>query len=185
VIRAIDLSNGISAATVSTVAGTSATVGYLGDGGPASEALLYGPQAVTRCGNGDLFIADTGNNRVRRVAAGTNVITTVLGDGLPASLGEGSPASQFPVDAPLGLACDAYGNLYVTSTTAVRIVPADSNGVVDGTSAVQTIYGAEPRDEFPQSVTSCLTGLVVVDAMTVQVVDACTGLLVQLTRQPK
>ena len=81
--------------------------------------------------------------------------------------------------------CDAIGNLYVTSTTAVREVAADANGIVDGSGLVQTIYGAPPRETFPASVTRCLTGLAVVDSTHVQVVDSCTGLLVNLERGPK
>ena len=172
----------ITGATVTTFAGTLDTIGFFGDGGPATSALLYDPQAVTSCANGDVFIADTGNNRVRRVAAATGVITTVLGDGSVSSSGDGSPASSFPVNAPRGLACDALGNVYVTSTNAVRLLVADDGGVVDGSGAVETIYGAPPRDTFPSSVTRCLTGVAVIGATTVQVVDSCTGLLVELTR---
>jgi sugar lactone lactonase YvrE len=185
VVRAIDLSGGPGAATVSTVAGTPQVLGYFGDGQPATEALLYQPQAVTRCGTGDLFIADTGNHRVRRVAAGTGTISTVLGDGVPASSGQGSPAETFPVDTPLGLACDDLGNLFVTSRTAVRLLAADDTGTIDGAGAVQTIYGAVPRDSFPAAVSFCLTGLAIVDDATVQVTDSCTGLLVELSRQPR
>ena len=184
VVRAIDLSTGVAGATVRTIAGAAQTRGYFGDGGPATAAELYLPQALVGCANGDLFIADTGNNRVRRIAAGTGEITTVLGEGVAASSGEGSPASDFPVDAPLGLACDTRGNVFVTSTTTVRLLPSDANGVVDGTKDVQTIYGAAPRSTFPSSVTSCLTGIAVVDSSTVEVADSCTGLLVVLHRQP-
>jgi sugar lactone lactonase YvrE len=184
VVRAIDLSSGIANATVSTVVGTPATLGYFGDGGPASDALLDVPQAITRCSNGDLFVADTGNDRVRRIAAGTGTITTVLGDGTAASSGEGGPASTLPVDAPHGLACDAIGNLFVTSTAAVRMVLADDAGIVDGTGAVRTIYGLPPRSAFPSSVTRCLSGLAVVDTSTVLVTDSCTGIMVELQRQP-
>ena len=178
VVRAIDLTSN----TVRTIAGTPATRGFFGDGGAATAALLYAPAALTQCGNGDLFVADTGNHRVRRVAAGTSTISTVLGDGVAASSGEGRPASTYPVNAPLGLACDAYGNVFATSTNTVRLLPADEAHVVDGSGAVQTIYGAPPRDQFPASVTRCLTGIAVVDATTVQVTDSCTGLLVELRR---
>jgi hypothetical protein len=180
VVRAIDLAS----AMVRTVAGTGAQRGYAGDGGPASAALLYAPQALTQSSNGDLFIADTGNERVRRVAASTGLISTVLGDGTAASSGEGQPSASFPVAAPLGLACDATGNLFVTSTTTVRLVPADGAGAVDGSGEVQTIYGAPPR-LFPASVTSCLTGLAVTGSTTIQITDACTGLLVELDRGPQ
>jgi sugar lactone lactonase YvrE len=182
VIRAIDVTT-IGDATVSTIAGTPQTVGFFGDGGPATSSLLFAPQAVTRCSNGDVFIADTGNNRVRRIAAGTGAMSTVLGDGSVSSSGEGAPASSFPVDAPLNLACDDVGNLFVTSTSTVRMVLADASGVVDGTGPVRTIYGLPPRDTFPASLTRCLAGLAVIDASTVQVTDTCTGLLVELQRQ--
>jgi sugar lactone lactonase YvrE len=181
VVRAIDL----GANTVSTIIGKPATRGYFGDGGSATSALLFAPEAITRCTNGDLFVADTGNNRIRRVAASTNVISTVLGDGTAASSGEGEPATSFPVDAPRGLACDALGNLFVTSTSTVRLVPADANGIVDGSGAVHTIYGAPPATSFPASVTRCLTGLAVVDATSIEITDSCSGLLVALHRAPK
>ncbi len=182
-IRALDLVQGIAPAAVRTIAGAPATRGFFGDDGPATAALLNGPTAVTRCPNGDVFVADTGNHRVRRIASTTGAISTVLGDGVAASSGEGSPAATFPVHAPLGLACDALGNVFVSSTTTVRLLSADANGIVDGTGAVQTIYGALPRDTFPASVTRCLSGVAVVDTMTVQVTDSCTGLLIELRRE--
>ena len=176
-IRALDLATNM----VSTIANTGHRLGFAGDGGPATAALLFRPTALARCANGDLFIADTGNNRIRRVD-GNGMISTVLGDGVPASSGEGTPARTFPVDAPRGVACDASGNVFVTSATAVRLLPASDAGLVDGTGPVQTIYGAPPRDTFPASITACLTGIGVVDATRVQVADACTGLLVDLDR---
>jgi len=87
------------------------------------------------------------------------------------------------VDAPLQLACDSIGNLFVTSTSTVRMVLADAAGVVDGTGAVRTVYGLPPRS-FPSSVTRCLAGLAIVDAATVRITDTCTGILVELRRQP-
>lgn len=175
-IRALDLSGG----TVSTTVNASHSLGFAGDGGPATAALLFEPTAMTRCSNGDMFIADTGNNRIRRVAAST--MTTVLGDGVPASSGEGVPARTFPVDGPRGLACDDAGDLFVTSATGVRLLPSSDAGIVDGSGPVQTIYGVPPRTTFPASVTSCLTGIAIVGPTTLQVADACTGLLVQLDR---
>jgi cysteine-rich repeat protein len=186
-IRALDLTTQI----VTTVVNTSHSLGFGGDGGSAAAAQLYRPTAVTRCPNGDLFIADTANNRVRRVTSG--MITTVLGDGVAASSGEGTPARTFPVDAPRAVACDTANNLFVTSSSTVRLLPAtdptpatgqtpQTPGFVDGSGAVQTIYGKPPRSSFPSSVTDCLTGIAVTGPLTVQVADACTGLLVQLDR---
>jgi sugar lactone lactonase YvrE len=178
-IRALDLTTN----AVTTVVNKNHSFGFGGDGGPATAARLYRPTAITRCENGDLFIADTANNRVRRIDAASGVISSVLGDGVPASSGEGAPARTFPVDTPRGLACDTFGNLFVSSTTTVRLLTADVSKVVDGSGKVQTIYGTPPRDDFPSTITSCLTALAVTSPATVQVADACTGLLVELTRK--
>lgn len=178
VVRAIDLST----SQVSTVAGTPLVRGFFGDGVPPLMALLNEPRAITSCPNGDLFVADTTNHRVRRIAGG--LITTVIGDGNPGSSGEGGPAFTFPVDAPVGMACDALGNLYVTSTNVVRLLPANDAGIVDGQGEVQTIYALPPREEYPASAAVCLSALLVVDTETLHVTDACTGLLVELRRKP-
>ncbi len=179
VIRAIDATG----ATVSTFAGTPQTAGFSGDGLPASGALFDQPRALTGCRNGDIFVADTGNQRVRRIAA-DGTITTVLGNGAAASSGEGAPASELPVDFPLGLACDDVGNVFVTSTNAVRMLLADDAGVVDGTGPVRTIYGAPPRTTFPASTTGCLTAVAIVDSTHVRITDSCTGMLIELERLP-
>jgi hypothetical protein len=148
----------------------------------ATSALLHAPRAVTRAPNGDLFIADTGNHRVRRVEAATGILTTVLGVGVVASSGDGSPALSFPVAAPAGIAVDENGNVFVSSTTTVRMLEADDAGSVDGHRGVRTIYGAAPRDIFPACATQCLTGVAVGDATTVHVVDSCAGMHVELKR---
>jgi cysteine-rich repeat protein len=178
VIRAVDL----DAMTVSTTFGTPETMGFHGDRGPADQALLNQPRAMTRCGDGAFFMADTGNNRVRRVDA-SGTVDTVLGDGVAASSGDGAPSRTFPVDQPLGLGCDSFGNLYVTSRTAVRVVAADDEGLVDGSGWVRSIYGAPPRDSFPAVATTCLTGLAVTPEDGVLVTDSCSGMLVELTRR--
>ncbi len=178
VIRAVDLTSNM----VTTAIGTGATRGFAGDGGPATSALLYSPQGIVRCTNGDFFVADTGNERIRRID-GSGAITTVLGDGIADSSGAGAPAATFTIDTPSGLGCDMHGNVYATSRSTVRELAADANGVVDGTGAVWTIYGAGPRSTFPASVTRCLTGLAVIDDATLQLTDSCTGLLVELDRQ--
>jgi hypothetical protein len=178
VIRAVDTQSGRSM----LVAGTPRTLGYAGDGGSPTAALFNAPTAVAKCAGG-LYVADTSNNRVRRIANGT--VTTVLGDGVPGSSGQGSPSALFSVDEPRGLACDALGNVFVTSTNSVRALAADSSGVVDGTGLVETIYGAPPRTTFPQTVTRCLAGIVVIDAQTVRISDSCTGMVIDLVRTAK
>ena len=133
---------------------------------------------------GELYISDTGNNRVRRVGP-DGLIQTTLGDGSPASSGTGGPARNLPVDAPRELAVDPYSNLFVTSRNTVRLVAAGDNCIADGSDQVSTVYGAAPRDEFPTSLTRCLSGIAVhpADDSRVYVSDACLGFLIELRRE--
>jgi sugar lactone lactonase YvrE len=177
----------ISAGTVTTLVNEGHRLGFAGDGGPAQAALLYRPTAIALCANNFMFIADTGNNRVRRlrdVGTGAETIITVLGDGVSASSGEGIPSRTFPVAAPRGVSCDQFGNVFVSSTTTVRMLAADDHGLVEGVGSVLTIYGAPPRTSFPSSVTSCLTAVASTGPTTLQISDRCTGLLVELARVP-
>ena len=96
--------------TVSTVAGTGIT-GYSGDGGPAANAQLNAPQGVALDASGNLYIADTGNLRIRKMDGSGN-ITTVAGSGTSGYLGDGSTATNAQIGSAYGLALDAAGNLY-------------------------------------------------------------------------
>ncbi len=129
---------------VTTVAGTNGQ-GYEGDGGDATSARLFDPRSVATVG-GDMLIADFGNNRVRRVAGDTGVITTVVGTGGygfpnpddpygPPSIGDGGPANLAAVAQPLALTVDVVGNLFIVeSSHRVRRVDA-------GTGVITTVAG--------------------------------------------
>jgi len=180
-IRSIDLSGGLNAVSVSTPYGTPLMVGFDGDGAEANLALLNAPTALARCANGDLFFADTGNRRVRRIESNGEV-STVLGTGGTESNTEGAPSSQYAITTPLGLSCDRYGNLFLSSRGSIRSLVADDQGVVDGTGAVEIIYGREPHVSFPQNQTSCLGAVYLDDEDRLLVADRCDGILVQLDR---
>lgn len=107
-VRRIDAATGI----ITTVAGTG-TPGYGGDGGPATAALLDSPHGIAVDTAGNLYISDTGNRRVRMVAAGSGVIRTVAGNGLRGWSGEGGPATSASLIYAAGLAADTAGNLYI------------------------------------------------------------------------
>jgi hypothetical protein len=121
VIREVSASTGI----ISTVAGNG-TSGYSGDGGLATNAELNGPRHVFVDSTGDIFIADTFNNVVRKVAAGTGIITTVAGNGTAGYSGDNGPATQAELNYTTGLYVDSAGNLFITDTnnSVIRKVTA-------------------------------------------------------------
>ena len=118
-VRRVDATTGI----ITTVAGS--TPGFSGDGGPATAAELFAPYAVTSDGPGNLFIADLGNARVRRVDAVTGIITTVAGTGTEGFSGDDGPAIAAELDRPIDLALDAAGNLFIADFLNQRVRRVD------------------------------------------------------------
>jgi sugar lactone lactonase YvrE len=96
-------------------------VGRKGDGGPAVKAVLNQPAALAIDAAGNVFIADTMNNVVRRVDAKTGTITHVAGTGDEGFTRDGGPAAAAALSAPLGLGLDGKGNLYVIDARNFRI----------------------------------------------------------------
>lgn len=120
---------------ISTVAGGGNPPDGLGDGGPATQAALDFPNGAAVDEDGNLYIADSSHNRVRRVDAVTGIITTVAGNGdlitidpdggLVFAGGDGGPATSPALPSPLGVLLDVDGNLYVsTSNNRIRRVDA-------------------------------------------------------------
>ncbi|MBI5583783.1 MAG: SMP-30/gluconolactonase/LRE family protein, partial [Deltaproteobacteria bacterium] len=122
-IRKID-PNGI----ITTVAGNGQRQ-FTGDGGPAVQAALAGPRGVKVDPKGNLYIADTDNNRIRKVDR-SGIITTVAGNGLSGFAGDGGPATQARLSWPRSLALDQEGNLYLADTDNYRIRKVDVSGII-------------------------------------------------------
>jgi hypothetical protein len=110
----------VKAGTVSVVAGGNMTGGYGGDGGVATSAELNTPYGVALDGKGNLFIADTGNNRIREVNLTTQIINTVAGDGTAGYIGEGT-ATSVELNFPEGVAVDSLGDIFIADTYNNRI----------------------------------------------------------------
>jgi sugar lactone lactonase YvrE len=115
---------------VARIAGTTRP-GYSGDGGPAISAQLNlhgigfavaAGLAVDRAGN--VFIADAGNHRVRRIS-GVGIMTTVAGNGTPGFSGDGGPAANAQLRYPSSVAVDGAGNLFIAADNRVRRVSPD------------------------------------------------------------
>jgi uncharacterized protein (TIGR03437 family) len=106
------------AGDITTVAGI--TVGYSGDNGPSVAAQLSYPTKAVVTPNGDMYIADAANNRIRRVSV-EGGITTIAGSGKPGFGGDGGPAAAAELNSPFAVAVDRAGNLYVADTNNERI----------------------------------------------------------------
>jgi uncharacterized protein (TIGR03437 family) len=131
---------------ISTFAGNGSE-GFSGDGGLAVDAMINIPYDVAVDPAGNVYIADAGNNRIRKVST-SNIITTVAGTATNGFGGDGGPATQAILNFPWGLAIDATGNVYVgdmanervrkiaLGSTLVTVGPVlnDSAPVVNGAS---------------------------------------------------
>ncbi len=114
---------------ITTYAGTGVP-DFGGDGGPATQAKLISPAGLALDSAGNLYIADSGNVRVRKVTASTGVITTVAGNGLVGFSGDGGQATQATFKMPFGVAVDKNGVLYVLDRFDSRIRRVGTDGVI-------------------------------------------------------
>lgn len=137
--------------TVTTVAGVGPPLlgdGYLADDGePAVDAQLHGPSAVVVDSAGNLYIADSGNARIRKVDA-AGVISTVAGIGPPteeetAAPADGTPAVEAQLSHPVALAVDAADNLYVADFGSERIHRIDTAGVISTIAGAGELWANE------------------------------------------
>ncbi len=132
VVRRVD-SNGV----ISNFAGTG-TAGSSGDGSAATGAQLNGPQGLAVDSAGNLYIADTQNNRVRKVTGGT--ISTVAGSGTGGFAGDGAAAGSAQLNLPFGVAVDSAGNLYIAEFGNNRIRKVTAGGTIS-TLAGNGVFG--------------------------------------------
>jgi len=122
--------------------------GFAGDGGPANAAKLSGASGMAFDAAGNLLVADTGNSRIRRIAAAggaidpaTSVISTVAGSDA-STLGDGAAATAAGLPSPTAVALDPAGNIFIVSGYRLRRVDAASGNIstIAGTG-VQGLYG--------------------------------------------
>ena len=119
-------SGGATSFRITTIAGTDAGSR---DGGPATEALLTFPYGVAVDDQGNLYIADTENHRIRKVDT-DGIITTFAGTGEEGFGGDGGPATEAKLDWPSGVAVDAGGNVYIADQENERIRKVGTDGII-------------------------------------------------------
>jgi len=113
---------------ISTVAGTGGG-GYSGDGGLATSAQIYNPRSVTADNNGNLYISDKSNNRIRKVDT-NGIISTYAGTGESGYSGDGGAATLAKINFPYHLTTDQDGNLYFAEYSNHIIRKVDTNGII-------------------------------------------------------
>jgi sugar lactone lactonase YvrE len=153
----------VSAATgiITTIAGTG-TSSFSGDGGLATAATLNGPRGLAIDAAGNLYIADSGNNRIRKLSLLSGIITTVAGDGISRFTGDGVAAIFASLSIPADVAVDATGNLIVADTGNNRIRKVDPGGIITTIAGNGTQQTGAPANNvaatstgmsFPRAVT--------------------------------
>ena len=115
-VRRVDAATG----TITTVAGTG-VAGFSGDAGAAISARLNNPRGLAVDASGNLFIADSGNHRIRKVTAATGVITTLAGGVTAGTTGDGGLATAALLNTPEGVALGAGGDLFIADTLNNRV----------------------------------------------------------------
>jgi sugar lactone lactonase YvrE len=175
-IRKISKATGI----ITTVAGTG-TSGGLGDGGLATAAQLSGPRDIAFDSEGNLFIADEYNHRVRKITMSTGVITTVAGTGTGGNSGDNGPATGAALNHPYSIATDSDNNLYISDlfNNKIRKVNASDQVITtiatlgngpDGGPAIGGLNGSAP-------VIACdsLGDLVIYNGNQIRTISKTTG----------
>lgn len=124
-IRKINVKSGL----VTTIAGCG-ECGFDGDGGPAANAHLHGPEGVFVDSVGNVLIADTYNQRIRKVDGNTGIITTIAGNGKAGYQGDGIDAREAMLNEPAGVVADKFGNVYFNDYRNERVRKINTEGII-------------------------------------------------------
>ncbi len=125
-IRRVNAATGV----IATIAGTGET-GFNGDGGAATNARVNSPENVFADKDNNIFIADFGNHRIRKIAANGGTISTVAGTGAIGFSGDGGLATAANLSSPTDVAVDDAGNIYICAAGNNRIRKVTTDGVIN------------------------------------------------------
>jgi uncharacterized protein (TIGR03437 family) len=165
------------AGMISTIGGGGSGGATLGDGGPATKATLSIARGVAVDAAGNIYVADSQNNRIRKISP-DGTITTIAGPGSSQSiLGDGGPATSATLKLPNDVAVDSAGNIFVADTNNSRVRKISPDGIINtvaGTGAVSNpASGALIGDGGPatQAIIGQPTGLAVDSAANLYIAD--------------
>ena len=163
-IKKINTTTGI----ITTIAGT-ATPGFSGDGLPAISALLYNPQGICIDAANNIYFVDRGNDRIRKITATTGIITTIAGTITTGYTGDGGPATDAQLHAPVAICVNPAGDVYFSDqnpnypnydNSIIRKITA-STGIVShvaGSLAGAYTYGVPAIDAILGTTTGMCFG---------------------------
>jgi sugar lactone lactonase YvrE len=186
-VRRVDAQTGI----ITTIAGNG-RYSFSGDGGFATSASLNQPGGLAVDSQGNVFIADTENHRVRFVEASSGRITTIAGNGTAAFAGDGDIATKAQLNSPNGLALDLLDStLFITDTFNQRIRQINLSSKIISTIAGNGVAGfsfdnssaTDASLNFPNSITTDLLGnIYIADTLNFRIrkVDIKTGIITSL-----
>lgn len=169
---------------VTTIAGNG-TLGYSGDGGPATSASMFEPAGIAFDSAGNLYIADLGNSVIRKVST-SGIINTVAGTGGVFSFsGDGGPATAATLNSPRGVVVDSAGNIYIADTGNQRVRKVDTSGVITtiaggGVRFADGIPATSARLPGPRAVAFDLSGNLLISVAQqgrVRRVNLSTGII--------
>ena len=129
-----------------------------GDEGQAALASLSRPNGLATDQFGNLFIADTGNNRIRKVTP-NGLITTVAGNGSSSFAGDGTVATKASINGPLAVAVDSAGNLFIADTGNLRIRRVSTDGVIKTVAGNGQFAQASPSQDGGVAAQTPLAGV--------------------------
>jgi len=173
----------LNGGNTTTIAGNLEASGENGDGGPANLATLWQPTGTAESSAGDIYIADTENNVVRKIDAATGIIMRFAGTGKAGATGPGGLATQTRLDAPQAVAVDAAGDVFIADTDNNRVDEVLSNGHVvsfagDGKPGYAGDNGPADKAELTEP-----TGVAVDSAGNVYIADAGNNVIRRVDAQ--
>lgn len=159
-----------TAGVISTFAGTG-VFGYSGDGGPATAAQVYYPTGITSDAAGNIYIADRGNNLIRKVNT-SGIITSVAGTNFFGYSGDGGPATAAQLSFPSGVTVDRFGNIFFSDSYNYRVRMVNTAGIIS-TVAGDGVNGLS-GDGGPATLASLSNpmGVVIDDSENLYIADA-------------